>query len=50
MFSRLVYIAFGFAALWMVVMAFKHKGKIHIFKNKLEKEPSNEGSKEIQNN
>ena len=50
MFSRLVYIAFGFASLWMVVMAFKHKGKIHIFKNKLEKEPSNEGSIEIQNN
>lgn len=38
MFSRIIYILVGFASFWLIAMAFKHKGKIHIFKNKLEKE------------
>lgn len=38
MFSRIIYIVIGFACFWLIAMAFKHKGRIHIFKNKLEKE------------
>ena len=38
MFSRIIYILIGFASFWLIAMAFKHKGKIHIFKNKLKKE------------
>lgn len=38
MFSRIIYIIIGFASFWLIAMAFKHKGKIHIFKNKLKKE------------
>ncbi len=37
-FSRILYIIIGFAAFWMIAMAFKHKGRIHIFKNKLDDE------------
>lgn len=35
-FSRIVYIVIGFAALWMIISAIRQKGKINIFKNKLE--------------
>lgn len=37
MFSRICYIIFGFAALWLGVMAIRGKGRIHVFKNKPEK-------------
>lgn len=35
-FSRIIYIVIGFAALWMIVSAIRQKGKINIFKNKIE--------------
>ena len=35
-FSRIVYIIFGFAALWLLIMAFRGKGRIHVLKNKPE--------------
>lgn len=41
-FSRIIYIIIGFAALWFVVSAIRQKGKINIFKNKIEKKPSHE--------
>lgn len=37
MFSRLIYILIGFAALWFIVSVIRQKGKINIFKNKIEK-------------
>lgn len=38
-FSRIIYIVIGFAALWMIISAIKQRGKINIFKNKREVAP-----------
>lgn len=38
MFSRIIYIAFGFSALWIGIMAIRGRGKIHVFKNKPERQ------------
>lgn len=38
MFSRILYILIGFSSLWLIVMAIKGRGRLHIFKNKQEKE------------
>lgn len=35
-FSRIIYIIIGFAALWFIVSAIRQRGKINIFKNKAE--------------
>lgn len=34
-FSRIIYIVFGFAALWLIISAFRQKGKINIVKDRL---------------
>lgn len=34
-FSRIVYILFGFAAIWLVISAIRQKGKINIVKDRL---------------
>lgn len=44
MFSRIFYIIFGFAALWLGIMAIRGKGRIHVFKNKPEKFDKKEDS------
>ena len=46
MFSRIFYIIFGFAALWLVIMAIRGKGRIHVFKNKPEKQERKEDNRE----
>lgn len=38
--SRVIYIVIGFAALWFLVSTIRQKGKVNIFKSKLEKKPS----------
>ena len=42
MFSRILYIVIGFAAVWLVVMVIKGRGRLHIFKNKQEKQEEKE--------
>ena len=34
-FSRIIYIIFGFAALWLIISAVRQKGKINIVKDRL---------------
>ena len=34
-FSRIIYILFGFAAIWLVISAIRQKGKINIVKDRL---------------
>lgn len=41
-FSRIIYIVIGFAALWFTVSVIRQKGKVNIFKNKIEKQMSYE--------
>lgn len=38
-FSRIIYIIIGFAALWLIVSAVRQRGKVNIFKNKMEPAP-----------
>ena len=42
MFSRILYIVIGFSSVWLVVMAIKGRGRLHIFKNKQVKEEKKE--------
>lgn len=34
-FSRIIYIIFGFAAIWLIISAVRQKGKINIVKDRL---------------
>lgn len=46
-FSRLIYIIVGFAALWLIISAFRHKGKINIFKDKVQVEALKEQDEKL---
>ncbi len=38
-FSRIIYIIIGFAAFWLIVSTIRQRGKVNIFKNKMEPAP-----------
>lgn len=46
-FSRIVYIIIGFAALWIIISAFRQKGKINIFKDRLNVKALNEQDEKL---
>ena len=50
MFSRILYIVIGFSCFWLIVMAIKGRGRIHLFKNKQEKEEKSLLEKNIEKN
>ncbi len=50
MFSRIIYILFGFAAIWLIVSAIRQKGKINIVKDRLPLKKLEENEEKLSNN
>ena len=46
-FSRIVYILFGFAAIWLIISAIRQKGKINIVKDRLDVKAMEEKEDEL---
>lgn len=50
MFSRIIYIIFGFSAIWLIVSAIRQKGKINIVKDRLPLKKLEENEEKLSNN
>ena len=50
MFSRIIYILFGFAAIWLIVSEIRQKGKINIVKDRLPLKKLEENEEKLSNN
>ena len=50
MFSRIIYIIFGFAAIWLIVSAIRQRGKINIVKDRLPLKKLEENEEKLSNN
>lgn len=50
MFSRIIYILFGFAAIWLIVSAIRQRGKINIVKDRLPLKKLEENEEKLSNN